>query len=83
MPGRSHFWEGSLPFLTGGRDDGAGSFPSAPAFGARPRILWGVDPGRLSGELRFTGLQGIQGIPDETWVQILFAKCPPGPYNLR
>ncbi len=48
-----------------------------------PRILWGVDPGRLSGELRFTGLQGIQGIPDETWVQILFAKCPPGPYNLR
>ena len=26
-----------------------------------PWILWGVDPGRLSGELRFTGLQGIQG----------------------
>ena len=48
-----------------------------------PRILWGMDPERLSRELRFTGLQGIQGIPDETWVQILFAKCPPGPYNLR
>ena len=28
-----------------------------------PRILWGMDPGRLSGELRFTGLLGIQGDP--------------------